>query len=41
MWDLDFLLRDIEGCVAVELDRADAEVGSSEVDGEVETLRKS
>ena len=39
--DLDFLLRDVEGCVAVELDGANAEVGSSEVDGEIETLDKS
>jgi hypothetical protein len=36
--DGHFGLREVEGRVAVELDGADAEVGSAEVDGEVDTL---
>lgn len=36
--DLDLFLGNVEGGISVELDGTDAEVGSAEVAGEVETL---
>lgn len=38
LWDGHFRLGEVEGRVAVQLDGADAEVGSAEVDGEVDAL---